>query len=283
MQRIAFWQDTFMPVEQVSVSADDRGYYFGDGVYEVVMAFRGKPYALPAHMDRLRYSLRETRLTCPYDEGQLVHIILEALAQVPAPQVLVYFQVTRGIYPRVHAFPPAEVPGNFLLTAQAYAEDMDARVQGMRAVLREDIRWHRCDVKSLNLLPNVLATQDAVEQGAQTAIFARNGVVTECSSANLFIVREGVLYTHPLGPDILSGTTRADILRLAESLHIRYREEPFDVETMLQTQEVFCTSVATRPYGIVQVEDTPISGGNLGPITMRLQDAYDELILRECP
>lgn len=283
MQRIAFWQGEFMPVEQVSISADDRGYYFGDGVYEVVMAFRGKPFGLSAHLDRLRYSMTEMRLTCPYDEGQLVHIILEAVAQVQASQVLVYFQVTRGAYPRVHAFPPAEIPGTFLLTAQPFAEDMEARVNGMRAILREDLRWHRCDVKSLNLLPNVLATQDAADAGAQAAIFVRNDVVTECNSANLFILREGALYTHPLGPDILPGTTRADILHLAKKLGIPCREEAFGVKALLTAREAFCTSVATRPYGIVQVDDTPIADGRIGEITMRLQDAYDELILRECP
>lgn len=283
MQRLAFFEGAFLPMEQVRVSADDRGYYFGDGVYEVVMGFRGQPFGLAAHLRRWAYSVGELRLRSPYTTEEIEKIIREALLRVPAPQVLVYFQLTRGVFPRVHSFPPADVPGTFLLTAQPFADDMIGREEGMRGHLTEDIRWRRCDIKSLNLLPNTLATQEALDAGAQAPIFVRDGIVTECGSANLFIVKDGKLRTHPLGHAILPGTTRADILRLAGTLGIPCEETPFGVDALESAEEVFCTSVATRPHGIVEIDGRPVGDGQPGPITLSLQRAYDDLVLSECP
>lgn len=283
MQRIAYWSGAFIPAEDVHISLDDRGYAFGDGVYEVVMGFRGKPFGLDAHLDRWAHSLREARLHAPYLHDELGGIIREAIARVDAPQVLVYFQLTRGAFPRRHAFPPEGTPPCFLLTAQPYEDDPLGLQGGFKASLFPDVRWHRCDIKSLNLLPNVMATQAALDQGAQVPVFLRDGIVTECASANLFIVQDGTLVTHPLDQNILAGTTRADVIKLAAGLGIPCVERRFGVDTLHSASEVFCTSVGTRPAGIISVDGQPVGEGQIGEITRAIRAAYQALEYQQCP
>ena len=282
MHSIAFWEGRFMPIEEARVPVDDRGYVFGDGIYEVVMAFHRQPFAMDDHLARWERSRDAMRLSCPYTAAQISELIHQAIAQVEGDELLAYFQVTRGISPRNHPFPPAGTPGSFLLTVRPHAHDVRAYEQGDTAVLVEDVRWHRCDIKSLNLIPNVMALQQAVERGCTQAIFHRGDVVTECGSSNVYIVRDGRILTHPLTCNILGGTTRAHILSLAQALGMPVEERPFTVAELYAADEAFSSSVAARPVSIVRVEDRPIGEGVPGPAVRALQGAYRTLVKAQC-
>ena len=282
MHSIAYLNGQFMPIEEARVPVDDRGYIFGDGIYEVVMAFYRQPFAMDDHLQRWTRSLAALRLTCPYTPAQLQDIIREAIARVEGDELLVYFQLTRGVSPRMHTFPPEGTPGTFLLTVRPHAHDARAYALGDDAVLAEDIRWHRCDIKSLNLIPNVMALQQAAERGCTQAIFHRGDIVTECGSSNAYIVQGGRILTHPLTQGILGGTTRAHILALAAGLGMPVEERAFTVDALYAADEAFSSSVAARPVAIVRVEGRAIGTGKPGPVVRALQAGYRGLIAAQC-
>jgi len=281
MEDIAFAGGAYLPIAEARVSLEDRAYQFGDGVYEALMAFERKPFALREHLDRWARSCSALRLVCPYGRRQIESIVREALGRVEGPSLLIYMQVSRGVAPRAHPFPPAETPGVFTLTVRPYPHDRHAYEQGDDAVLVEDIRWGRCDIKCLNLLPNALAMQQAVEKGCAQAIFHRGDTVTECASANMYIVREGRVVTHPLTREILAGVTRAHLLEDAAALGIPVEERPFAVSELYGADEAFSSSVARRPAPVVSVEGRTIGSGEPGPIVRALQAAYRRRIEKE--
>lgn len=282
MQDIAFVNGTFSAIAQAQVSIDDRAYVFGDGVYEALLAFGGVPFALDEHLDRFARSCAEIGLVSPYSRADIVRIVQEALAQVKGQSLLVYFQLSRGVAPRAHPFPPSGTPGTFMLTVRPYAYDAHGYEVGDDAALVEDIRWHRCDIKSLNLLPNVLALQQAVEKHCTQAIFHRGETVTECGSANVYIVQQGRIVTHPLTNDVLPGITRAHLLQMAGGLHIPVEERAFTVQELYGAQEAFSSSVGRRPTPVVRVEGRDIGDGKPGPIARALQMAYRKRIEEAC-
>ncbi len=282
MREIAFVDGKFLQVAEATTSIDDRGYVFGDGVYEALMAFGGVPFALQEHLVRLDRSCRELSIVCPYTHAQITDIVHEALAQVEGESLLVYFQVTRGVSPRAHPFPPAGTRGVFMLTVRPYGYDIHGYEVGDDAILYEDIRWHRCDVKSLNLIPNVLALQKAVEQGCTQAIFHRGEFVTECGSANMYIVQQGRIVTHPLTNDVLPGITRAHLLEMAATQGIPVEERCFTVAELFAADEAFSSSVGRRPTPVIRVDGRPIAEGKPGPITRALQAAYWARIESDC-
>ncbi|MBT9252401.1 MAG: D-amino-acid transaminase [Brockia lithotrophica] len=244
----------------VRISPWDRGYQFGDGVYEVVRMYRGRLYAMDMHLDRLRYSLGELRISVPDGVHQL-----EALAEKLArdrgiDEGILYVQVTRGAARRTHAFPPEAHPV-LIGYVEAVPRPLEEFERGVTAILVPDVRWHRVDIKSLNLLGNVLAKQAAVERGAGEAIFVRGDVVTEGSSTNVFLVRDGVLFTHPTGHHILNGITRQIVIRLAKELGIPVQEEAFTPEALFAADELFLTSTIHEVTPIVQVDGRDIADG----------------------
>jgi len=279
---VAFVGGAYVPIAEARVSLEDRAYQFGDGVYEALLAFGHKPFALREHFDRWERSCAALRLDCPYGRGQIEAIVGEALSRVQGDSLLVYMQVSRGVAPRAHAFPPEGTCAVFTLTVRPYPYDSRAHRQGDDAALAEDIRWGRCDIKCLNLLPNALAMQQAVEKGCTQAIFHRGGVVTECASANMYIVQKGRVITHPLTHEILAGVTRAHLLEDAAALGIPAEERPFTVEELYGADEAFSSSVGRRPTPVIRVEGRPIGGGGPGPVTNALQAAYRRRIAREC-
>lgn len=282
MQDIAFVNGIFSPIAQARVSIDDRAYVFGDGVYEALLAFGGVPFALAEHLERFARSCAEIGLVSPYPRAEIVRIVEEALAQVEGQSLLVYFQLSRGVAPRAHPFPPAGIAGVFMLTVRPYAYDAHGHEAGDEAALAEDIRWHRCDIKSLNLLPNVLAMQQAAEKRCTQAIFHRGETVTECGSANVYIVQQGRIVTHPLTCDVLPGITRAHLLQMAEGLRIPVEERPFTVQELYAAQEAFSSSVGRRPTPVVRVEGRDIGDGKPGSVVRALQAAYRARIEAAC-
>ncbi|MBA4494946.1 D-amino-acid transaminase [Paenactinomyces guangxiensis] len=263
--------------EQARIDVEDRAYQFGDGVYEVIRVYGGQPFHLKEHLDRFQRSAREVRLSLPYPLEQLEEHLFELMRRTGLQEGNLYLQVSRGTAPRTHAF-PAQARPLIIAYTQPSARPLKEQNQGICAVTTEDIRWLRCDIKSLNLLGAVLAKQKAADQGCQEAILIRDGIVTEGSSTNIFIVKDGTVWTHPADHLILHGITRDITLQLAAVLQISARTEAFDSAALFDADECFMTSTTMEICPIIKVDGQTIGTGSPGPVTRRLQEAFQKLI-----
>lgn len=273
----------FVTRGKAQVSVEDRGFMLGDGVYEVVRYYRGKPFAMAGHVERMQKSLAEVRIRLDWGAHDLARISEELVRRNELPDAQVYWQVTRGVAPRKHLFP--EPPVAPTVVALCYPEpplDIAGRVRSMSAVTRPDLRWKRCSIKSINLLPNLLESQLAHEAGAGTAILVRNGVVTECPSRSLFLVERGVLVTHPLDGSILDSITRRVLIQIAQSDRIRVVEERPALKRLFAAQEVLVVGTTTEIAAVTQVDGKPIGSGEPGEIARKLQRGYVARVWREC-
>jgi len=273
-----FWNDRIIPKSDACLSPDDRGFLFGDGVYEVVRAVNGRLFQAEPHWARLRHGLAELRIAVAEEHlARLDHVATELLRRNghDRGEATVYLQITRGAaYPRTHAFPKATVAPTVYLTTTPFEPHRRWLDEGVAAVTAVDLRWRRCDIKSVNLLPNVLAKQMAVERGAYEAVLVREGYAVEGASSNVFVVRDGTLRTHPLGPDILAGITRALVVELARHIGIPVEERPIPVDELVAADEVFLTGTTTDVMPVVRLDDRVIGDGRPGPLTRRLQQVY---------
>ncbi|SHE51146.1 D-alanine transaminase [Seinonella peptonophila] len=271
------YRDQLVERTEIHIDIEDRGYQFGDGVYEVIRVYHQQPFYLDAHLERLKRSAEAIEINLPYGFNQLKVKLAELVAQNQLVQGNVYLQVTRGVASRTHHFPVKSEP-----ILVAYTQQNDRPIQalnkGVHTVTTEDIRWLRCDIKSLNLLGAVLAKQKAVQQHAHEAILVREGVVTEGSSTNLFIVENGQLLTHPANHLILHGITRQIVISIAEDLQIPVKETHFSKEQLYQADECFITSTTMEVCPVIQVDDREIGRGQPGKITRKLQNAFYQLI-----
>lgn len=266
------WNDEIRPRDEVRLTIEDRGYYFGDGVYEVFRLYHGILFEKEAHLARLERSAREVRIPLPASPAEIGERLERLAAVSGVAEGTLYMQITRGEAPRTHAFPENARPvliGYCTEMKRPFAEMQN----GIRVITAPDIRWHRCDIKTLNLLPNVLAKQEAKERGAQEAVLHRDGTVTECSSSNVMIVKDGVIRTHPADNHILHGITRAVVLRLAAELKLPVREEAFSLEELFAADEVFITGTTVEITPIAEIDGKPV-GDPAWPITRRLQQAF---------
>lgn len=267
------YQDQLLPREEGKTDIEDRGYQFGDGIYEAIRVYSGRMFLVDLHMKRLIRSARELRLQLPYDTGHLTANLEKLIKANKIEDGMVYFQITRGVAPRQHFFPDGI---SSVLTGKASAMVRDPHpAEGIKTVLADDIRWLRCDIKTLNLLGNVLAKQKAHEAGAEEAILHRGDTVTEGSSSNVFIVKEGRLVTHPADHFILNGITRIFVINLASKLSIPVIEQNISVEDLLSADEVFITSTGHEVKPVVQIDRHQISFGKAGEITRRLIAAFE--------
>jgi D-alanine transaminase len=266
----------FLRSEQVVYPMEERGLQFGDGVYEVVRLYSGAYVWLHEHLDRLYRSAAAIRLAVPFSHEELAERLeqLRRMNDVREDAIL-YLQVTRGSFPRSHAF-PAENRPNLYAYIQPMARKTEEMARGVRAILTKDVRWEYCCIKSLNLLPNVLAKQEAVERGAFEAILHRDGVVTEGSSSNIFLVKHKTVYTHPATERILNGIVRTKVKEFCAELGIPFIEKAFSVSSLAEADELFLTSTTSAITPIVQVEETLIGNGEPGDVTKALQAAYQK-------
>ena len=270
MPDIAFVNGRFLPWKDATVSIDDRGFQFGDGVYEVVRTYRGAPFELAAHLDRLNRSAKELSLPQPYSKAQWKQWIDQGLGQAGYQEAKVYIQITRGAAPRDHAFPP-EIPPTVVMTIrEIHPLKLQIRQDGVSARTCEDLRWGRCDIKSLNLLGNVLAREEAKKAGVFEAILVKDGLVTEGSLSNVMAVQSGTIVTAPEGPQILSGVTRTIVLGLAEKEDLPVEERFLSVDSLYAADEVFLTGTTLEVLGVVQIDGRTIGSGRPGPITKTL-------------
>ena len=272
---ILFVNGRFVLESEAGISPLDRGFLFADAIYEVVRYDRGRPYRLAEHLSRMREGLDAIRIPATPDFFPAVGERLLAENGLADKDAFVYAQVSRGAGPRTHAFPPPGTPP----TVFAFARETDPPPppEGGKAILLTDERWGRCDIKSVMLLPNVLAAQKAREAGALDAILVRDGFALEGTKANLFLTAKGVVRTAPNGPRILPGVTRVAVIEAARRLGLTVEERAFTVEEMYAAQEVFFASTTLWTYPLVSVEGRPIGSGKPGPVVKMLRDAlYEE-------
>jgi D-alanine transaminase len=254
---------------------EDRGYQFGDGIYEALRVYNGKMFLLDLHLKRLERSARELRLSLPYDTDHLAQNLDKLIRDNQMDYGYVYFQITRGAIARKHRFPAEKIDCVLTGSIEATTKDEDLYTDGIKVSLLDDIRWLRCDIKTLNLLGNVLANQEAFEKGSADAILHRDGVVTEGTTCNAFMVKNGILITHPADHFILNGITRIFVLQLAERLGIPVEERTYTTDELLHADEVFLTSTGERVAPVIQIDEQLIGNGTPGPISKRLLDAFN--------
>ncbi|SFJ32186.1 D-amino-acid transaminase [Thermoflavimicrobium dichotomicum] len=262
---------------QAHIDIEDRAYQFGDGIYEVIRVYHGRPFYMNEHLKRLERSAREIRLQIPYSLEKLNALLVELIQQTGLTEGNIYLQISRGTAPRNHAFPKEARP-LVIAYPQPSQRPIQELQQGVSTITTKDIRWLRCDIKSLNLLGAALAKQEAVEQGCKEAIFIRDGWVTEGSSTNIFFVREGKIWTHPANHLILHGITRQIALSLAEKLQIPVQLEAIREEKIFEADECFMTSTTMEICPIVRINGQWIGNGKPGPITRQLQQEFEKLI-----
>jgi D-alanine transaminase len=278
VSRIAYVNGRFVPHAGAAVHIEDRGFQFGDAVYEVWSVRGGVLYDRDGHFDRLERSLAELQIHNPRSRASLAMIIEEVLRRNRIRDGLVYLQISRGVARRDHAFPRTAITPTLVLTAKAMNFDALAEraMTGIAVITVPDIRWQRCDIKSVNLLPNVLAKQAAVEAGAVEAWqIDGEGNVTEGSSTNAWILTaDGILVTRPADEAILKGITRGTVLRCAEALGYTVEERKFSVEEALAAREAFLTSATTFVTPITRIDDQVIANGVPGSMAQALRAAY---------
>ncbi|MCM3729264.1 D-amino-acid transaminase [Neobacillus cucumis] len=266
-----------VPRESFTVDLEDRGFQFGDGIYEVIQIYDGVFFEWEAHLERLVRSAKELMLPLPAAINTLYQNLQLLVKDNKVTNGTVYIQVTRGTAPRLHAFPQKTEP-----TLVAYVREMERPLEQMRSgikvVTAEDIRWLRVDIKSLNLLGNVLAKQKAVEQGGAEAILIRDGIVTEGSSSNLFAIKGKQCFTHPANHLILNGITRQVVLRLLKKTDLILQETPFTFDELLEMDEVFITNTGQEICPVIQVDEYKIGKGTPGVYTRLLQSAFEALL-----
>lgn len=274
MGEIAFYQDRFVHIDEKVVPIQERGHQFGDGVYEVVRVYDGEPFLLKEHMERLVKSAKAIQLQLPYSIEKMEEIMLEGLKRSELKEAEIYIQITRGIHARQHHFPNVSSVFSMVVRPARDVAEED-KENGVKVLTTEDERWLNCYIKSLNLLPNVMAKQKARENDCFEAILVRDGIVTEGSSTNVFAVKDGVIYTHPATKRILHGITRAQVIQLAEELDILVKEEAFSVDFLKNSDEVFITSTTIEVMPVRQIDDVVLKKAN--PITRRLMNAFIKL------
>jgi D-alanine transaminase len=278
MSRVAYVNGRFVPHGEASVHIEDRGYQLADGVYEVWAVFGGRLADAPGHFARLERSLGELRIPLPMSFGALKLVLRETIRKNLVGNGLVYLQITRGVAPRDHAFPTHPVRPSIVITAKpvdmAAAEAKAAK--GIGVVTLPETRWARCDIKTIALLPNVLAKQTARESGAGEAWFVDDlGLVTEGASSNAWIVdSDGVLRTRDLNANILRGVTRRSLMDLIAREGLPVSERPFSVDEARQAREAFITGAGSLITPVVSINGAPIGDGKPGPVARRLRASY---------
>lgn len=265
------------------VSVLDRGFIFGDGVYDVVPAYNGKPLRMDAHLARLERSLASIGISCPLQRADWERLVLELIADSGLGDCMAYIQVTRGVAKRDHGFPQGAEPTVFCMVAPFKRPDATLREKGLTAISTPDLRWLRCDIKSVSLLGNVLARQIAVDAGVDDVIQFRDGHLTEGSAANIWVVKNGVLLVPPRDNLILEGIRYGLMQELAETCGVPFEARPITEAEVASADEILLTSATKEVLPITRYNDQPVGTGEPGPVYARLRAAYDAVIARLAP
>jgi D-alanine transaminase len=262
----------FMPLAEAKVSVLDRGFIFGDGIYEVIPVYGGRLFRLPHHLQRLDHSLQAIRLANPLSHPQWQALLEELIARNGGGDQSLYLQLTRGVSERDHRFPVNTPPTVFAMSTPL-AVTQEAPLPS-RAITVEDIRWQLCHIKSVALLPNILLRQQALDAGADEAIMVRDGEVTEGTASNIFVVRDGCVTTPPTGHLLLPGITRDLVVELCQRHQIPCQEQRLDEEALRQADEIWLTSSTREIVPVVELNQQPVANGRPGPIWEEISRHY---------
>ncbi len=278
MPDIGFVNGRFTPLDEATVSVEDRGFQFGDGIYEVIRTYHGEPFQLDAHLARLERSAKAIELSLPWSVQQWATHVRDGITRSGYAESKVYLQLTRGAAPRDHVFPAAAKPTAVLTVREMKPLDPNLQASGVSVMTMDDWRWGRCDIKSVNLLPNIMARQKAKQAGAFEAVFIRNGQVTEGAVSNAMMVKAGRVFTAPEGEQILSGVTRTIVLELARKEGLPVEERFVTLDELLRADEIFLTGTTVEVLPVIRVDGKPIGSGKPGPVTQKLQAAFQRFV-----
>ncbi len=278
MSEIVYLNGEWVERDQACLSPDDRGFIFADGVYEVTKFYRGKAFRMQDHLDRLKRSLGE--LSIDFSEiDNLEKISTELLEKnnLIDEEAGVYWQITRGAHARIHHFPVDTKPGfyAFAFPLKSAAEKLK---KGIKVIVQEDIRWKRCDIKSVSLLPNTMLYNEAVKNGAGESILVRDGFVTEGTHSSVFGIKDGTLITRPLSNLILPGITRTVVMEICAEQNIPVEEKLFSEAELFEMDEIFMCGTGSEILPVVQVSETPVGDGTPGKLTQKLQELFFQLV-----
>ena len=273
----AYLNGSFLPLENAQVSVMDRGFLFGDGVYEVIPVYGKRLFRLAHHLKRLQNSLDAVRIYNPLADDEWENILTELIKRNSGSDQAIYLQVTRGVAARRdHAFPEDTSPTVFAMSTPVPASVDIASVAGIRAITLEDNRWKHCNIKAITLLPNVLLRQEAVDAGTAEAILIKDGFAIEGAASNIFIVSNGILITPPNSPALLPGITRDLILELAVNNAIPHREADIPLDELLSADEIWLTSSTREISPVIMLDDTTVGEGAPGPVWKRMISLYQD-------
>jgi D-alanine transaminase len=275
----------YQPLREARISPMDRGFLFGDGIYEAMPVYGGRIFRFDAHMERLEHGLSVLRIESPLTRAEWLGVARELVSRGSAPNQLVYLQVTRGVAPRAHAMPTDIEPTVFAYASPLSGVPEAERHAGATCVTARDFRWERCDIKSISLLGNVLARQQAVDAGAAETILLRDGWLTEASSANVWIVKEGALLGPPMSEHVLPGVRVALLKELCEECGIGYNLRPISEAELFSADEVLISSAGREVLAVTTLDHEPVGHGALrgkpGPVYARLYEAYQKAKLSQ--
>ena len=277
MNEIVYLNGSWVEREQAALSPDDRGFIFADGVYEVTKFYKGKAFRMSDHLERLKRSLQE--ISIDYTEtDQLEKISFELLQRnnMTDAEAGVYWQITRGAHARVHHFPANVKPGFYAFVSPLPSASEKLR-KGIKVIVQDDIRWKRCDIKSVSLLPNTMLYNEAVKNGAGESILVRDGFVTEATHSSVFAVKDGVLITRPLSNLILPGITRKVVMEICAKNQIPLEERLFTENELFEMDEVFICGTGSEITPVVQTNEKLIGGNKPGPLTLKIQQLFFDL------
>ncbi|TMW71842.1 D-amino-acid transaminase [Alteribacter natronophilus] len=271
---IEYINGKFLTPGEAAVPVEERGHQFGDGVYEVIRFYGGTGFMLKEHLDRLERSAEEIKIQLKDGIGAIQKIIEEGVERSGMKDCYVYLQVTRGAAPRNHLFPLDTEPSIAMTVKPAVPLPQEKVNEGVSVITHPDERWANCYIKSLNLLPNILAKQTAYEQGCYEAVLHKDGRVTEASSSNIFIVKGDTVITTPLSREILPGITRMAVKDVCDIGAIRLEERHFTVDELKQADEVFVTSTTSEVLPVTKIDEKPVKGGSPGNLTKLIRELF---------
>jgi D-alanine transaminase len=273
---VIYLNGEFMPIEQARIPVLDRGFIFGDGVYEVIPVYSRHPFRLAEHLRRLQDSLNGIKLANPHDDQTWMRLIARLVEFNEPEDQSLYMHITRGVAKRDHAFPRDVEPTVFMMSNPLTTPPAQQVSEGVRAMTAVDNRWLRCDIKAIALLPNVLLRQEAVEAGCVEAVLLREGFVTEGAASNIFVVSRDLLLAPPKNHLMLPGITYDVVLELAQANGIRHEVREIPEAELRGAQEIWLTSSTKEILAITRLDDTPVGGGRPGPIFARMYALYQD-------
>ena len=275
MPELAYVNGRFMPIADATVSIEDRGMQFGDGVYEVIVTYDGRLFQLESHMQRLRRSAAGIGLVYDFDNKPLEDVLREGLRRSGFDDAMIYVQLTRGTAPRVHLIPEGLAPTVIMTFKPRPVVPEDLVRRGMSVMTTPEMRWAKCYIKAITLLPNILARTEADRRGHDDAIFVTEaGEVRECTASNIFIVNGNVLRFPPRNEAVLHGITQSFLLDCAAAINLETREEAFDMTALRNADEVFMSGTSLEVMGITSIDGKAVADGKVGAVTKRLHAEF---------